>query len=61
MNASHSLSVSVSSGFFPPKHPEEHGVYVSPGEELHYQQGDKEPLSVLPPAEVLFSGNVQRV
>ncbi|TKS89004.1 Retinoic acid receptor alpha [Collichthys lucidus] len=48
-------------GFFPPKHPEEHGVHVSPGQELHYQQGDEEPLSVLPPAEVLRSGNVQRV
>lgn len=29
--------LSVSSGFFPPKHPEEHGVHVSPGQELHYQ------------------------
>lgn len=55
------LYVSVSAGFFPPKHPEKHGVHVSPGQELHYQQGDAEPLSVLPPTEVLCSWNVQRV
>lgn len=57
-----SLSVCfLSTGFFPPKHPEAHGVHMSQRQELHYQQGDKEPLSVLPPSEVLRSGNVQRV
>lgn len=55
------LCLCVSTGLFPPKHPEEHGVHVSPGQELHHQQGDEEPLSVLPPSEVLRSGNVQRV
>lgn len=48
-------------GLLPPQHPEEHGVHVSPGQELHHQQGDPQPLPVLPPAEVLRSGHVQGV
>lgn len=48
-------------GLLPPQHPEEHGVHVSPGQELHHQQGDPKPLPVLPAAEVLRSGHVQGV
>lgn len=55
------LSLGLSSGVFPQKHPEEHGVHMSQREELHYQQGDEKPLSILSPAEVLYCGNVQRV
>lgn len=51
----------LSSGVLPQKHPEEHGVHMSQRQELHYQQGDEEPLSILSPAEVLYCGNVQRV
>lgn len=40
-------------GLLPTQHPKEHGVYVSPGQELHHQQGDPEPLPVLPAAEML--------
>jgi hypothetical protein len=60
------LSLSLSSPLCPPgllseEHPEEHGVHMSPGEELHHQQGHQEPLPVLPAAEMLGSGHVQGV
>ncbi|MED6249503.1 hypothetical protein ATANTOWER_015314 [Ataeniobius toweri] len=48
-------------GLFPSKHSEEHGVHLSPGQELHHKQSDEEPLPVLSLAEVLRCGNVQRV
>ncbi|OPJ75155.1 hypothetical protein AV530_010259 [Patagioenas fasciata monilis] len=48
-------------GFLPPQHPEEHGVHVPPGQELHHQQGDAQPVPVLPPPEVLRSRHVQGV
>ncbi|CAM9795641.1 unnamed protein product [Bubo scandiacus] len=48
-------------GLLPPQHPEEHGVHVSPGQELHHQQGDAQPVPVLPPPEVLRSRHVQGV
>lgn len=51
----------LSTGFFPQKYPEEHGVHMPQGEELHYKQGDSESLSILPAAEVLRCGDVQRV
>ena len=46
-------------GFLPPQHPEEHGVHVPPRQELPDQQGDAQPLPVLPPAEVLRGRHVQ--
>lgn len=48
-------------GLLPTQHPEEHGVYVSPRQELHHQQGDPEPVPVLPAAEMLRSWHVQGV
>lgn len=55
------LCTFFSTGIFPQEHPEEHGIHVSPGKELHNQQGDAKPLPVLPPAEVSGSGHVQGV
>ncbi|XP_074785590.1 retinoic acid receptor gamma isoform X2 [Athene noctua] len=40
-------------GFFPAQHPEEHGLHLPPRQELPDQQGDAQPLPVLPPPEVL--------
>ncbi|KAE8283599.1 Retinoic acid receptor alpha-B [Larimichthys crocea] len=40
------------SGFLPEEHPEEHGVHVSQRQSLRHKQGDKEPVSVLPTAEM---------
>lgn len=48
-------------GLLSEKHPEEHGVHLSPGEKLHHQQGHPQPLPVLSTAEVPGSGNVQGV
>jgi len=51
---------SHSSGFLPAQYPEEHGVHLPPGQELSDQQGDAQPLPVLPAAEVLRGRHVQR-
>lgn len=57
-----SSSVSLRhAGLLSEKHPEEHGVHLSPGEKLHHQQGHPQPLPVLSTAEVPGSGNVQGV
>lgn len=48
-------------GFFPAQHTEKHGVHMSPGQELHYKQGDEEPMPVLPVTEMLRGWHVQRM
>lgn len=60
MNASHvnhtlwSLLVTcIPAGFLPAQHTEKHGVHMSPGQELHYKQGDEESMPVLPITEML--------
>lgn len=57
-----SSSVSLyHAGLLSEKHPEEHGVHLSPWEKLHHQQGHPQPLPVLSTAEVPGSRNVQGV
>lgn len=48
-------------GLLSEKHPEEHGVHLSPGEKLHHQQSHPQPLPVLSAAEVPGSRDVQGV
>ncbi len=48
------------SGFLSAQYPEEHGVYLPPGQELSDQQSDPQPLPVLSAAEVLWGWHVQR-
>ncbi|XP_078465388.1 retinoic acid receptor beta isoform X3 [Lampetra planeri] len=48
-------------GLLPTQHPEEHGVHLPSRQGLRDQQGDAQPLPVLPPAEVLRGRHVQGV
>lgn len=46
-------------GLLSEKHPEKHGVHLSPREELHHQQSHPQPLPVLSVTEVPGSRHVE--